>query len=428
MAFDGEQMQPRTGNGAPVLAARALSAAPLNLGLGRRSDLDWLRVIAFGLLILFHVGLVYAPFDWHIHSRHTEGWLREGILLTGPWRLTLLFFISGAALKLMSRKFTAGQVLKARLARLVPPALFGILVLVPPQAFIEAVDKGSWHGGFFAWWAQAFSPAGLAGGVPVNHLWFVLYILVYSMLTTALIASPKLQAALSSALGKGLSGLALLIAPILYLTLARQSLFLHFGISNHLSSDWYNHAVSLGAFLLGFLVVGQSGFWRAAIRWRWAALVTAAVALPTLMVLESTPATAPEPWLTSLVFSADQWATIAAILGFGALHLQNRDGPLLRYLTQAVFPCYLAHQTILVCAVWVIRPLNLPALVEAPMLITATIGGCFAVYEAVRRINLIRPLWGLKPLARRAAAPAAVLRPTPAPARKDAPALTAEAA
>ena len=56
-----------------------------NLGLGRRTDLDWLRVIAFGLLILFHVGLVYAPYDWHIHSRHTVEWLREAILVTQPW-------------------------------------------------------------------------------------------------------------------------------------------------------------------------------------------------------------------------------------------------------------------------------------------------------------------------------------------------------
>jgi hypothetical membrane protein len=116
------------------------------------------------------------------------------------------------------------------------------------------------------------------------------------------------------------------------------------------------------------------------------------------MLLEATPATTPEAWWTSLVFATDQWATIAALLGFGAKHLQNRDGPALRYLTQAVFPCYLAHQTILVAAVWTIRPLNLPAVVEAPLLIAVTVGGCLAVYEGVRRANLLRPLWGLKPL------------------------------
>lgn len=417
MAFDGGQIDARGGPETPAIT-------PPAPGLGRRSDLDWLRVIAFGLLILFHAGLVYAPFDWHIHSRHTVDWLRQGILLTGPWRLTLLFFISGAALKLMSRKLSAGQVLKARLARLVPPALFGIFVLVPPQAFLEAVDKGSWHDGYVAWLIHQFSPAGLAAGVPVNHIWFVLYILAYSVVATALIAWPSLQGRLSNALAKPLTGLALVAAPIVYLTLARQVLFLRFGISNHLSTDWYNHAVSLGAFLLGFLMVGQSGFWQAAIRWRWLSVAVVAIALPTLMAMASVPATAPESWWTSLVFSADQWATIAAILGFGARHLQNRDSAVLRYLAQAVFPCYLAHQTILVWAVWAIRPLNLPAAVEAPALVAITVGACLGVYEIVRRINLLRPIWGLKPLRRREPAPA--LRPLPA--RPEPAAITAEAA
>jgi peptidoglycan/LPS O-acetylase OafA/YrhL len=419
MAFDSGQVV-RIGGQPPRAPARDASFA-----IGRRSDLDWLRVGAFGLLILFHVGLVYAPFDWHIHSRHTEGWLREGILLTGPWRLTLLFLISGCALKLMSRKLDAGAVLKARFARLVPPALFGILILVPPQAWIEALDKRWYTGDLFGWYAHQFSAEGLAGGLPVNHMWFVLYILVYSMAATLLIALPKVQAALSRALAWALRGPALLLLPIAYLTLARHELFLRYGISNHLSSDWYNHAVSLGAFLLGFLMVGEDGFWRTAIRWRWAAAVLAAMALPTLMFIESMPEVIPEPWWTSAAFSIDQWAMIAAILGFGAKHLRDRDGPVLRYLTQAVFPCYLVHQTILVAGVWMIRPLNLPAPAEALMLVSITVGGCFAIYELVRRVNLIRPLFGLKPMPRRVLDPP-ILKPTPT--RTPTPALTAEAA
>jgi peptidoglycan/LPS O-acetylase OafA/YrhL len=426
MAFEAEHSEGRQPG------ARTVSRARLNLGVGRRSDLDWLRVIAFGLLILFHAGLVYAPFDWHIHSRHTQDWLRWGIYLTGPWRLTLLFFISGCALRLMSRKLSAWSVLKARLARLLPPALFGVLVLVPPQAWLEAVDKGSWHEGLIAWWIHQFSPAGLASGVPVNHIWFVIYILVYSMLATALIAVPVVQKWISGALGWSLSSLTVLVLPILYLAVVRQGLFPHYGVTNHLDADWYNHAMSFGVFLLGFLVVGENGFWRAAIRWRWAALTVAALALPALIAAETIPSTTPEAWWLSLLFSVDQWATIAAILGFGAIHLQDRDGPLLRYLSQAVFPCYLAHQTILVCAVWFIRPLNLPALLEAPILVGTTVGGCLVVYEIVRRFNLVRPLWGLKPLPPQApeaaptVAPGAL--PRPAPARPEAPALTAEAA
>jgi hypothetical protein len=97
----------------------------------RRLDLDWIRVSAFGLLILYHVGLVYAPYDWHIHSRHTFEWMREGVLVTNPWRLTLLFLVSGAALRFMTARRSAGQVARARAERLIPPLLLGTLILVP---------------------------------------------------------------------------------------------------------------------------------------------------------------------------------------------------------------------------------------------------------------------------------------------------------
>lgn len=397
------------------MTARA-APANQNLTTGRRTDIDWLRVAAFALLILFHVGLIYAPYDWHIHSRYTVDWLREAILITQPWRLTLLFLISGAAVRLMARKMTAGQVLRSRLARLLPPAAFGVLVLVPPQAFIEAVDKGSFSGNLFAWYAQQFSPAGIAAGVPVNHLWFVLYILVYSAAVCALLIRPAVAERLGRWLEAALGGWRVLALPIAYLVAARQGLFLQYGISNHLSSDWYNHAVSFGVFLTGFLLATRDGFWRSLVRWRWLSLALAAAALPALMAIEAVPQTTPEGWLTSAIFAVDQWASIAAILGFGAKHLVDRDSPALRYLTQAVFPCYLAHQTILVVAVWWLRPVGLPVWAEAPLFIALALGGSLAVYELVRRSNWLRPIWGLKPLPPKlvhAALPVAVATPSP---------------
>ncbi len=38
----------------------------------RRYDLDWLRVCAFGLLILYHVGMVFVPWDFHIKTAHPQ--------------------------------------------------------------------------------------------------------------------------------------------------------------------------------------------------------------------------------------------------------------------------------------------------------------------------------------------------------------------
>ena len=102
--------------------------------------------------------------------------------------------------------------------------------------------------------------------------------------------------------------------------------------------------------------------------------------------------------MKNITFAVDQWATIGAVLGFASAHIRNSDGPVLRYLTDAVFPCYLAHQTLLVIAVWLLKPMQLPVAMEASLFLVFTLGGSLLVYEIVRRLGPIRPLWGLKPL------------------------------
>ena len=361
----------------------------------RRTDLDWIRVIAFGLLILFHVGLSYAPWDWHAHSRHTFEWLREGVLLTGPWRLTLLFLVSGAALRFMSRGMSAPRVLWQRLVRLVPPFVFGVLILVPPQAWIEWRGKGTFAGNLIDWYVYQFGPQGLADGVPLNHMWFVLYIVVYSFIAIGLLAVPQFLSFIERGLEKILSGWLILILPMIYLVLARQQLFETWGISNHLRTDWYNHAMSFAVFLFGFLFAAREKVWERFVRLRWAALAAAAVVMPLLMLGEAN-LLALDDWAKNALFGIDQWAAIAAVLGFGGKYLRHEPTPTLTYLTEAVFPCYLAHQTILVVTLYLIAPLNLPVGIEAPLLILAALGGSLLVYEIVRRIPILRPVWGLR--------------------------------
>ena len=355
---------------------------------------------AFGLLILYHVGLVYAPYDWHIQSVHTFEWMREAVLITNPWRLTLLFLVSGAALRFMTLRRTPRQVARARFERLGPPLLLGVLLLVPIQSWIEAMDKGGFADGFLAWMWHEFSPSGLADGVPTNHLWFVIYIAVYSLVIVGLMRWPDRLAAMEERLEAMLPGWRVLAVPIAYLIVIRVLLFPIFGITNRLSWDWYNHFLSLGAFLFGFLIVRRESIWRDLERFRWVAVGVAALCLPLMMLQTAHPGGGAFLGVPrNVVFAIDQWMVIVAILGFGSRHLRGASGPTIHYLTDAVFTCYLAHQTILVVAVWFIRPLNLPAVPEALSLAVITIAGSLLIYEAVRRVAVIRPIWGLKPAA-----------------------------
>lgn len=365
----------------------------------RRHDLDWLRVGAFALLIFYHVGLAYGPYDWHIHSAHTLEWIREGVLVTNPWRLTLLFLVSGAAIRFMTLRKTPGEVARLRIARLAPPLIFGVLVLVTIQSYIEALDKGPFDGSYLDWLASEFSWSGIGNGVPLNHLWFIVYIAAYSFVVVGLMLKPAWIEAVEARIGPMLAGWRILVLPALYLVVVRVVLFPRFGLTNTITWDWYNHAQSLAAFLFGFFAVRQASIWKDLERFRWIGLGVAAVALPLMMLQVAHPGGGAYGGIPrNTVVAIDQWAVITALLGFASLHLRNKTGPVLSYLNDAVFTLYLAHQTVLVCAIWFVRPANLPVWAEAPLLAAITWGASLLVYEVVRRIPLLRPIWGLRPL------------------------------
>lgn len=64
----------------------------------RRYDLDWLRVIAFAVLIFYHISMLFAvDRGLHYKSQYKSEFLQNFMLLVNRWRLLLLFFISGVA-------------------------------------------------------------------------------------------------------------------------------------------------------------------------------------------------------------------------------------------------------------------------------------------------------------------------------------------
>jgi hypothetical protein len=63
--------------------------------LQRRYELDWLRVLAFGLLIFYHIGMYYVSnWGFHIKSQHQSERLQIIMLWSSQWRMSLLFKLS----------------------------------------------------------------------------------------------------------------------------------------------------------------------------------------------------------------------------------------------------------------------------------------------------------------------------------------------
>ena len=121
----------------------------------RRHDLDWVRVLAFALLVPYHVGMYYVSWDWHVKSPELVTALEPLMILSAPWRLALLFLVSGVATAHLRAKLPSGF-LRQRSWRLLLPLLFGMYVVVPPQAYFELVEKvpGGYHAGYLGFMAD----------------------------------------------------------------------------------------------------------------------------------------------------------------------------------------------------------------------------------------------------------------------------------
>ena len=364
--------------------------------------LDWLRIGAFALLVPYHVGMYFVSWNWHIKSAQIVTALEPWMRLSSPWRMDLLFVISGAATAFMlARGGASAALLGSRARRLLIPLLFGMLVLVPPQSYLEVLDKYPYLGSYadfmrlyLTHYTGFCDRPGHCLMLPTwNHLWFLPYLFFYTLaLWGALRAAPTLLDAAARRLPHALRGARLVLIPLLLLAATRWAMFPRWGVTHALFDDAFAHVQYGAMFVLGALFARSGAIWPRlhALRWIGLALALAGWALLVTSL-------AAGPW-RALAFSATQWGGIVAALGFAHRHF-NTDNALRGRLTEAVFPVYLLHQSVIILLAHALVPARLTPVIEGPLLVLLTFTLCWLGYEGARRVAWLRPLFGLQALA-----------------------------
>jgi hypothetical protein len=369
----------------------------------RRADLDWLRVIAFGLLILYHAGMAWSGWTWHVVSPDSIDWLREAMRFLNRWRMPLIFVVSGAAVMLALGARTPGSFVLDRLKRLLLPLVFGMIVLVPPQVYLERLYRCQFTGSFLQWLPQAFNGTYPNGNMSWHHLWFLAYVLV---LTLALLPvflwarSAAGRTALSNA-GRFVARTGLQWAMILPLAASILWLAPISYNTNGLIGDWFG-LVYYGVLLLyGAFLFGSSELLAALERQRFVSLAVGVVAYVTLYAAFIGGAVRPvipadlRP-AYALLSAANTMAWLFAIIGFAHRHLTRRPR-FLGQATEAVYPFYLLHQTVTVIVVYWLLTIGVPPVPGFFLAVLATFLGTWTVYAGlVRPWRWVRPLFGLK--------------------------------
>ncbi len=376
--------------------------------MNRRHDIDALRAIAFAFLILYHLCMLYvAEWPWHIKSSYVFEALQVPMLFMNRWRMDLIFLISGISTAFLMRGHGSGNFLGQRSRRLLWPLLFGILVIVPIQPYCQGVSTGLVEPGFltflgryysgYAWPAKAFD--GWEHGFTWNHLWYLAYLWCYT--AVLLVLRPLFESRLVRKVEdafNGLRGARLLVWPAIPLLIATCLLQLHFEDTGDLIHDWYRHAMYFTVFVYGWWLGRSESLWPELACLRKVSLVAALLVFAVyISIVRNQPETLP-PWLLLIIWSlriAYIWLALATVLGWGHA-LLNRPFRWLPWATEAVYPWYMLHQSLIVLLAYWLVPLKLGATVELPLVLLGTVAGCWAITAIVKRSRWLRPAFGLK--------------------------------
>jgi glucans biosynthesis protein C len=373
----------------------------------RRYDIDWLRIIAVLLLFPFHVARIFNYGDeFYAKSTSLSKGLTYVITYLEHWHMPLFFFLAGASTWFALSHRSGGGYAAERVKRLLVPFVFGLIVLIPPQSYLGFIGHGAQAGPFFSWLPTFFhlspvDPDGyFAGGLTFGQLWFIFHLFLYSMILLPVILFLKRGA------GRRIVDLMARLA-------SKPGMILAFGILSlpalMVPDLAGGNPVRLAVpFLLGYVLMSDVRFEEAVDKHRLAALILGPVACVPLAYFAANGGPGLSGWAGNLyeIFEAIlvPWFCIVAFVGYGRRYL-NRSGAFHRYAAAASYPLYLLHQTVIVAVGFIILKAGLGVPASFTAILIGSFVGSVLLYELVRRVNVLRVLFGLKWLKRSAAAP-----------------------
>lgn len=399
----------------------------------RRHDLDWLRVIAIVLLLFFHSAMPYvAEWEWHLKNADTSPLLMEANYFLSRWRMALLFLISGVGTAFALGFRPARGYLRERALRLLLPLHFGILVIVPPQIYMERIADGASYPTYLHFWPSILEGRPYPeGNTSWHHLWFIAYLFIYS------VAALPLFLYLRSARGRRIRDAihARLAGPVLYalglpLGVVLATLYVRWSGPQNIVDDWGHLAYYFGFFVFGYLLAEAEGAWRWMETNRRTSLLLAVASIAIINYLRWNDV---EPaWgynagnaALQLLQGFNAWFWVLAIMGFARRHLSFRNR-FLDYAGEGIYPFYLLHQTVIVIIAFYV--IGAPDGVWAKFWFTSLVSLALtvAIYDLlVRPYRVTRFLFGMKnpPAAPRAvAAPPRIVADAAEPALAESPA------
>jgi len=373
----------------------------------RKYYLDWLRVLAILSVFIYHSTKFFDLGNWHIKNASIYFEVRYLESFMEMWMMPFIFAVSGASVYFAMDKGGAGKFFKDKVLRLGVPLLVGVFTHASLQVYLERLSHHQFSGSYFEFLPHYFDGLYIDAGVGGNfawagmHLWYLLILFVFCILCYPIFRWLK---------GKGQKVLSK-TGDFLALPVAIYLLAIPLNLVEMITSDTpveqiqpggWNFALYLCFFISGFVLISSERLLARIQSMRWASLgVSLALTAGYMFLIVN----AQNPSLSGLSESLDDpiinfasWAWIFTILGFGMQRL-NYTSPALTYANEAVLPFYILHQTVLLCVGYFIVQWAIPDVLKWALIVVISFTIIMGIYEfLIRRINLMRILFGMKSL------------------------------
>lgn len=366
--------------------------------------IDYIRVFAFLLLILFHSALPFVNYNWEVKNEQKSEILLSIVLWFHQWRLPLLFFISGVGIYFSLKNRNIFKFTVERFRRLFIPLVFAMLFTIPVQVYVEYLQKGRVTGNYFEFYPSVWDFVPYPdGSLTWSHMWFIVYLLTFILTLIPLFSIMKIKMIekYKDRFSNVLSSKYLIFLVFFIQYYNYYQFYLKYPEQGSLVEDWFVFNSSITYLILGYLLASSNQFWNNCERYRKISLSFVVMTSTILFINYYLPNVLPkkEGLYAQVYFLLDAlqiWSIIMTIIGFAKKYL-NTSSSILQYLNQAVFPFFIIHQTIIVALGYWIVQLKVSILSKYMLLSVCSSIIIYALYEyVIRRTKLTRFLYGMK--------------------------------
>ena len=361
--------------------------------MARLHYIDNLRWICILKLFPFHAALVFCPqwYGFYVSSDYSSTAARGLVVAVEPWLMPLLFCIAGLSMKFALSERTPLLYLNERVRKLLVPFLAGLVLVCPVIAYYALKFHTGYTGSFAGAFVHFFATIetmqarnGILGDFSVDHLWFIIFLFIISLVALGVILFSRQQAGLHINFNNvSIPVLGLLFIPVWLLNFAGFTM------------TGYSLVSYFAMFLIGYYLLARDSV-QARLEQYWAVLLAAWILLTIGVMWTYGIFLAHEEVFSgySALYVLTGWTGVLALMGAGR-HLFDVRNHFATYMGAASYPVYILHQVVLVAIAYYVVMLTISPALQFLAIVIASLLLTFACYEIFRRIPGVRVLFGI---------------------------------